>query len=76
MGYLTETIEAVQRARHPLFQFSGGRDSLCTLFLLYESGCSNFDIVWVNTGDAALLRDRQDAFARAIARGVTDYALQ
>lgn len=53
MGYLTETIEAVQRARRPLFQFSGGRDSLCTLFLLYESGCSNFDIVWVNTGDAA-----------------------
>lgn len=29
-----------------------------------------------NVGDAALLRDRQDAFARAIARGVTDYALQ
>ena len=27
-------------------------------------------------GDAALLRDRQDDFARAIARGVTDYAAQ
>lgn len=27
-----------------------------------------------NAGDAALLRDRQDDFARAIARGVTDYA--
>lgn len=27
-------------------------------------------------GDAALLRDRQDDFARAIARGVTDYATQ
>ena len=26
-----------------------------------------------NEGDAALLRDRQDDFARAIARGVTDY---
>ena len=29
-----------------------------------------------NEGDAALLRERQDEFARAIARGVTDYALQ
>ena len=27
-------------------------------------------------GDAALLRDRQDDFARAIARGVTDYAAE
>lgn len=27
-----------------------------------------------NEGDAALLRDQQDGFARAIARGVTDYA--
>ena len=27
-----------------------------------------------NEGDEALLRDRQDDFARAIARGVTDYA--
>lgn len=29
-----------------------------------------------HVGDAALLRDRQDDFARAIARGVTDYATQ
>ena len=29
-----------------------------------------------NESDAALLRERQDEFARAIARGVTDYALQ
>ncbi|BEU87466.1 hypothetical protein TAMA11512_09300 [Selenomonas sp. TAMA-11512] len=28
-----------------------------------------------NAGDAVLLRDRQDDFARAIARGVTDYEL-
>jgi N-acetylmuramoyl-L-alanine amidase len=27
-----------------------------------------------NEGDEELLRDRQDDFARAIARGVTDYA--
>ncbi len=26
-----------------------------------------------NTSDAILLRDQQDEFARAIARGVTDY---
>ena len=29
-----------------------------------------------NESDAALLRDRQDEFARAIARGVTDYEAQ
>ena len=29
-----------------------------------------------NESDATLLRERQDEFARAIARGVTDYALQ
>ena len=29
-----------------------------------------------NESDAALLRERQDDFARAIARGVTDYEAQ
>lgn len=51
--YLKETIYAVKRARKPLLQLSGGRDSLCTLFVLLEHGCCDYDVVWLNTGDCA-----------------------
>lgn len=49
--YLKQTIDAVKIAKKPLFQLSGGCDSLCALLLLFESGCKDFDVVWVNTGD-------------------------
>lgn len=52
MDYLTTSIAAINNAKKPLLQLSGGRDSLCTLFYLFENGCRNFDVVWVNTGDA------------------------
>lgn len=52
MQHLKETIIAIKRARKPALQLSGGRDSLCALFVLIEAGCFDFDIIWLNTGDA------------------------
>lgn len=49
--YLQSTIEAINSAKQPILQLSGGRDSLCALLLLEEAGCNNFDIVWLDTGD-------------------------
>ena len=52
MNYLNATIDAIHNAKKPLLQLSGGRDSLCALFVLIEHGCRDFDIAHLNTGDA------------------------
>lgn len=51
--YLEQTIEAIKKAKKPLFQLSGGRDSICALLKLMYAGCSDFDVAFVNTGDNA-----------------------
>ncbi|SMB81385.1 3'-phosphoadenosine 5'-phosphosulfate sulfotransferase (PAPS reductase)/FAD synthetase [Pasteurella testudinis DSM 23072] len=50
--FLESTIQAIHAAKKPLFQLSGGRDSLCALFVLIEQGCRSFDVAYLNTGDA------------------------
>jgi 3'-phosphoadenosine 5'-phosphosulfate sulfotransferase (PAPS reductase)/FAD synthetase len=52
MNYIDTTVDAIHQAEKPLLQLSGGRDSLCALFILVERGCTNFDVVYTNTGDA------------------------
>lgn len=51
--YLEQTIEAIKKAKKPLFQLSGGRDSICALLKIMHAGCLDFDVAWVNTGDNA-----------------------